>query len=160
MDYNFEDKYLLSASFRRDGSSNAFGPNNKYGNFSSGSIGWRISEESFMRDKISWLNDLKLRVGYGILGNDNTVDFGFVTSYVFDRGGAGYPIDGSNTGFTPGMKHKAIGNPDIKWEQSATTDVGIDATMFNSKLNIVLDLYTRKTTDLLYDRQLGSDYLW
>lgn len=154
LDYNFEDKYLVSASFRRDGSSNAFGPNNKYGNFSSASVGWRISEESFLRDKISWLNDLKLRIGYGILGNDNTVDFGFITSYVFDRGGAGYPIDGGNTSFAPGMKHDKIGNPNIKWEQSSTTDVGLDATLFNNKLNVILDLYTRKTTDLLYDRKL------
>lgn len=152
LDYNYNDKYLLSASFRRDGSSNTFGPNNKYGNFPSASIGWRMSSESFMQG-ISWLNDLKLRVGYGILGNDNTADFGFITSYVFDAGQAGYPIDGSNTSFTQGFKHKTIANADIKWEQSATTDVGIDATIFN-KFNIVLDLYTRKTTDLLYNKTL------
>ncbi len=154
LDYSYANKYLLSGSYRRDGSSNAFGPNFKYGNFVSGSAGWRISEESFIRNKISWLNDLKLRVGYGILGNDNTVDFGFITSYVFDSYSAGYPLDGSNTGFQPGLRHNAIGNPNVKWEQSATTNVGIDATLFNNSLNIILDLYNRKTTDLLYDRQL------
>ncbi|MDN3658026.1 TonB-dependent receptor [Ferruginibacter paludis] len=153
LDYNYQDKYLLSGSFRRDGSSNVFGPNNKYGNFSSLSAGWRISEEAFLHNKFNWLNDLKLRVGYGILGNDNTKDFGFITAYKFDNN-AGYPIDGSNTGFTQGLRLFAIGNPSIKWEQSATTNVGIDATMFNNKLNIVLDLYTRKTTDLLYEKQL------
>ena len=153
VDYNYADKYLLSGSFRRDGSSNAFGPNNKYGNFSSISGGWRISEESFLHNKFSWLNDLKLRVGYGILGNDNTTDFGFVTAYKFDNN-AGYPIDGSNTSFTQGLRLFNIGNPNIKWEQSATTNVGLDATMFNNKLNVVLDLYTRKTTDLLYNKQL------
>lgn len=154
LDYTYDNKYLLSGSFRRDGSSNAFGPNFKYGNFVSGSAGWRISEESFMRGQIKWLNDLKLRVGYGILGNDNTIDFGFITSYVFDGYSAGYPLDGSNTSFQPGLRHNAIGNPDVKWEQSATTNIGIDATLFNSKLNIVLDLYNRKTTDLLYNRKL------
>lgn len=154
VDYTYANKYLVSGTFRRDGSSNAFGPNFKYGNFISGSAGWRISEEKFMQGKIDWLNDLKLRAGYGILGNDNTVDFGFITSYVFDGFAAGYPIDGSNTSFTPGMMHRSIGNPDIKWEQSATTNVGLDATLFKNSLNIVLDLYTRKTTDLIYDRQL------
>ena len=154
VDYNLEDKYLLSASFRRDGSSNAFGPNNKFGNFSSVSGGWRISEESFMRNKISWLNDLKLRAGWGILGNDNTVDFGFVTSYAADLGNAGYPIDGSNTGFSPGLRHGSIGNPNIKWEQSATINLGLDATLFHNSVNLVVDVYDRKTTDLLYSRQL------
>lgn len=154
IDYNFGDKYLISSSFRRDGSSNAFGPNNKYGNFFSVSGGWRISEESFMRNKISWLNDLKLRVGWGTLGNDNIRDFGFLTLYSTDLFSAGYPIDGSNTSFTPGLKHNTFFNPDIKWEQSATTNVGLDASLFNNALTVVLDLYNRKTTDLLYERQL------
>ncbi len=153
VDYNYDDRYLLSGSFRRDGSSNAFGPNNKYGNFSSISGGWRISEESFLKNKFTWLNDLKLRVGYGILGNDNTTDFGFSTAFKVDNN-AGYPIDGSNTSFTQGLRLFRIGNPAIKWEQSATTNVGLDATLFNNKVNIVLDLYTRKTTDLLYNKQL------
>jgi TonB-linked SusC/RagA family outer membrane protein len=154
LDYNFEDRYLLSASYRRDGSSNAFGPNSKYGDFSSISVGWRISEESFLKDRVSWLTDLKLRAGYGTLGNDNIRDFGFITSFVFDSYSAGYPIDGSNTGFTPGLRHNTIGNPNIKWEQSATTNIGLDATLFKNSVNIVLDLYERKTTDLLYERQL------
>ena len=154
LDYTYADKYLLSASYRRDGSSNAFGPNNKYGNFSSVSAGWRISEESFLNGKISWLNDLKLRVGYGILGNDNISDFGFITTYRFDSYSAGYPIDGSNTSFSPGLRNTSIGNPNVKWEQSATTNIGLDATLFNNKIGVILDLYTRKTTDLLYSRQL------
>lgn len=154
IDYNFGDKYLLSSSFRRDGSSNAFGPNSKYGNFFSVSGGWRISEESFLRNKISWLNDLKLRVGWGTLGNDNISDFGFLTLYSTDLYSAGYPIDGSNTSFSPGLRQNTFLNPDIKWEQSATTNVGLDASLFNNSLSVVLDLYNRKTTDLLYERQL------
>ncbi|HEV8084838.1 MAG TPA: SusC/RagA family TonB-linked outer membrane protein, partial [Chitinophagaceae bacterium] len=154
IDYNYEDKYLLSGTYRRDGSSNAFGPNNKYGDFSAVSVGWRISEEKFLNGKIPWLNDLKLRAGYGTLGNDNIRDFGFLTSFVFDSYSAGYPIDGSNTGFSPGLRHNTIGNPNIKWEQSATTNIGLDAVLFSNSVNIVLDLYKRKTTDLLYERQL------
>ncbi|MEP7229997.1 MAG: TonB-dependent receptor [Ginsengibacter sp.] len=154
IDYNYEDKYLLSGTYRRDGSSNAFGPNNKYGNFSAVSAGWRISEEKFLNGKISWLNDLKLRAGYGTLGNDNITGYGFITSYVFDRNNATYPIDGSNSSYAAGLRHDFIANPDIKWEQSATTNIGIDAALFNSTLNIVLDLYNRKTTDLLYEKQL------
>jgi TonB-linked SusC/RagA family outer membrane protein len=153
VDYTFNNKYLLTGSFRRDGSSNAFGPNSKYGNFYSVSAGWRLSEESFVKN-ITWINDLKLRAGYGILGNDNTRDFGFITSYVFDGYSAGYPINGDNTGFQPGLRHNTIGNPDIRWEQSATTNVGLDATLFNNSFNITLDVYNRKTTGLLYDRQL------
>lgn len=154
LDYTYEDKYLISASFRRDGSSNAFGPNFKYGNFSSVSAGWRISEESFLKNKLSWLNDLKLRIGYGILGNDNTKDFGFITLYTSDQYSNGYPIDGSNTSFSPGLRLRYIGNPDAKWEKSTTTNIGLDAVLFNNKLNVVIDVYSRKTTDLLYERQL------
>lgn len=154
VNYNYEDRYLLSTSFRRDGSSNAFGPENKFGDFYSVSGGWRISEEPFMRNRISWLNDLKLRAGWGTLGNDNIRDFGFLTSYSADLFNAGYPIDGSNTGFSPGLRHNSIGNPNIKWEQSATVNVGLDATLFHNSLNLVVDVYNRTTTDLLYERQL------
>lgn len=153
LDYVYDNKYLLSASFRRDGSSNVFGPNFKYGNFSSISAGWRLSEEAFIKN-VTWINDLKLRVGYGILGNDLIDDFGFITTYRFDAYSAGYPIDGSNTGFSPGLRNTRIGNPDVKWEQSTTTNIGIDAALFNNKLSIALDFYTRNTTDLLYSRQL------
>jgi TonB-dependent starch-binding outer membrane protein SusC len=154
VDYTFADKYLFSASFRRDGNSNTFGPNHRYGNFPSASFGWRISEENFMAGKIKWLDDLKLRVGYGKLGNDNTNDFGFITTYAFDAWSASYPVDGSNTSFQAGFRQKMVGNPNVKWEESTTLNVGFDASMFGNKLNIALDLYDKKTTDLLYDKQL------
>lgn len=158
IDYTYNNKYLISGTFRRDGSSNVFGPNSKYGNFASGSVGWRLSEESFMKG-VSWIDDLKLRGGYGILGNDNAIDFGFLTAYTYNLYDAGYPIDGSNTNFQPGLRHYSIGNPDVKWEQSATTDIGLDATLFNNKLSIVLDFYNRKTTDLLFNRRLDPTSL-
>ncbi len=152
VDYSFRDRYLLSASFRRDGSSEAFGPANKYGNFTAFGVGWRLSEESFMSD-IPYLNDLKLRFGYGKLGNDNINSYGFLTSFVTNNDAA-YPINGANTNITPGVRHLSIANPDIKWEETATTSLGLDATLFDNRLQITLDLYNRETTDLLFEREL------
>lgn len=152
VDYAYDNKYLLSASFRRDGSSEAFGPNNKYGNFPAFSLGWRVSEENFFKNK-GIINDLKLRFGYGVLGNDNINSYGFLTSFVTNND-AVYPINGSNTSITPGVRHFSIANPNVKWEETATTTVGIDATMLNNKLSVSLDLYNRETTDLLFEREL------
>ncbi len=152
VDYAYMDKYLFSASFRRDGSSEAFGPKNKYGNFPAFSVGWRLSEESFFRE-VKGINDLKLRFGYGVLGNDNINSYGFLTSFVTNND-AVYPIDGSNTSITPGVRHLSIANPDVKWEETATTSLGVDATLFNNKMVISLDLYNRETTDLLFEKEL------
>jgi TonB-linked SusC/RagA family outer membrane protein len=152
VDYAFNNKYLLSASFRRDGSSEAFGPTSKYGNFPAFSLGWRVSEEPFFQ-KIVGINDLKIRFGYGVLGNDNINSYGFLTSFVTNND-AVYPIDGSNTSITPGVRHLSVANPDVKWEETATTTIGIDATLMNNKLAISLDLYNRQTTDLLFEKEL------
>jgi TonB-linked SusC/RagA family outer membrane protein len=152
VDYAYDNKYLLSASFRRDGSSEAFGPKNKYGNFPAFSLGWRISEEKFFKN-IDLINDLKIRFGYGVLGNDNINSYGFLTAFVTNND-AVYPINGSNTSITPGVRHFSIANPDVKWEETATTTIGLDATLLNNKLSISLDLYNRETTDLLFEREL------
>ena len=152
VDYSFRDKYLFSASFRRDGSSEAFGPANKYGNFPAFSVGWRISEESFMRSN-SFINDLKLRFGYGKLGNDNINSYGFLTSFVTNNDAA-YPINGTNTNITPGVRHLSIANPNIKWEETATTSIGLDASLFDNRLLVMLDVYNRETTDLLFEKEL------
>jgi TonB-linked SusC/RagA family outer membrane protein len=152
IDYAYRDKYLLSASFRRDGSSEAFGPKNKYGNFPAFSLGWRLSSEPFFQ-KFTAINDLKVRFGYGVLGNDNINSYGFLTSFVTNND-AVYPINGSNTSITPGVRHLSIANPDVKWEETATTTLGIDATLLNNKVAISLDLYNRETTDLLFEKEL------
>lgn len=147
VNYSYKDRYLFSGSLRRDGSSDAFGPTHKYGNFPAFSVGWRISEEPFFK-KNGVINDLKLRFGYGSLGNDNISPLGFLTLFIINND-ASYPINGSNTSFTPGARHQTIGNPDIKWEQTTTSTLGIDATLFNNKVTMALDLYNRETTDLL-----------
>ncbi len=152
VDYAYKDKYLASASFRRDGSSESFGPKNKYGNFPAFSVGWRVSEEKFFQ-KVKGINDLKLRFGYGVLGNDNINSYGFLTSFITNND-ATYPIDGSNTSITPGVRHFSIANPDVKWEETTTTNLGVDATLLNNKLVISVDLYNRETTDLLFEKEL------
>lgn len=152
LNYAYKDKYLVSGSFRRDGSSDAFGPTHKYGNFPAFSVGWRVSQEPFFQN-MKYVNDLKLRFGYGILGNDNISPLGFLNFFTINND-ASYPINGSNTSFTPGVRHQTIGNPDIKWEETTTTTLGVDGSMFNNKISFSLDLYNRETTDLLFEKEL------
>ncbi len=152
VNYAYNDKYLLSGSFRRDGSSDAFGPNNKYGNFPAFSVGWRISEEPFFQN-VRGINDLKVRFGYGILGNDNISSLGFLRFFTINNDAA-YPINGSNTSITPGVRHQTIANPNVKWEQTTTSTLGVDATLLNNKMAVTIDVYNRETTDLLFEKEL------
>jgi len=152
VNYAYKDKYLVSGSFRRDGSSDAFGPTYQYGNFPAFSIGWRVSEEPFFKS-IRAVNDLKIRFGYGMLGNDNISPLGFLNFFTINND-ASYPINGSNTSFTPGVRHQTIGNPDIKWEETTTATLGFDGSLFNNKFTFSLDFYNRETTDLLYEKEL------
>lgn len=152
VNYSLMDKYLVSASIRRDGSSDAFGPTHKYGNFPAFSLGWRLSEEGFF-PKGKAVNDLKLRFGYGVLGNDNISPLGFFNFFTINND-ASYPLNGSNTNFNPGLRHQTIANPDIKWEETRTTTLGVDATLLNNRMTVSLDLYNRQTTDLLFEREM------
>ncbi|MEJ7674103.1 MAG: TonB-dependent receptor [Chitinophagaceae bacterium] len=106
-----------------------------------------MTEEPFFKN-VKAFNDLKLRFGYGKLGNDNISPLGFITLFNINND-ASYPINGSNTNYTPGVRHLTIGNPNIKWEETATATLGVDASMFNNKLAVTLDVYNRETTDLL-----------
>lgn len=140
LQYDYKGKYLLSAVVRRDGSSN-FGPENKFGYFPSGSVGWIVSEESFFES--NFVNFLKLRGSYGILGNDRIGAFRFVSvlngegEYVFDN-----EIQfGTTTG--------AISNPEIKWERQKTLDIGVDMRLWNNRLDLTVDYYKKRTEDLL-----------
>ena len=141
LQYDYKGKYLLSAVIRRDGSSN-FGPENKFGIFPSGSIGWIASEESFLNDS-SFLDFLKFRASYGILGNDRIGSFRFISLltgegvYVFD--------DTLTFGTTPG----AIANPQIKWEKQKTFDVGFDMRFWKNRFDLTVDYFKRRTEDLL-----------
>ncbi|WP_299124873.1 TonB-dependent receptor [uncultured Winogradskyella sp.] len=139
--YDYKGKYLFSAVVRRDGSSN-FGPENKFGIFPSGSIGWVASDEAFLEDS-DFMNFLKLRASYGILGNDRIGAFGFVS--VLD-GEATYVFDDT---LVFGNAAGRIGNPEIRWEKQKTFDVGLDMRFWDNKIDVTLDYFEKRTEDLL-----------
>lgn len=140
--YNYSDKYMLSASLRRDGSSR-FGANHKWGWFPAVSAGWRVTEEEFMQD-LHWLDELKLRAGFGMTGNQ---DFSNYKSLFLVKTSGNFYYNGQwNTSYSPASN----ANPDLAWEKKSEFNVGFDATVFN-KVNITLDYYYRLTSDLLYN---------
>ncbi|MFC0603880.1 SusC/RagA family TonB-linked outer membrane protein [Winogradskyella pulchriflava] len=139
--YDYKGKYLLSAVVRRDGSSN-FGPENKFGYFPSGSIGWIASDEAFLEDN-NFIDFLKLRASYGILGNDRIGAFRFVS--VLDGEGT-YVFD--NTLYY-GTAAGAVSNPEIKWEKQKTLDFGLDMRFWDNKIDVTLDYFKKRTEDLL-----------
>lgn len=141
LQYNYKGKYLLSAVLRRDGSTN-FAPENKFGVFPSVSAGWIASDESFLEESNA-IDFLKLRASYGIIGNDRIGAFLF-TSLL--NGEGVYVI---NDELIFGQAIGTISNPDIKWEEQKTLDVGIDTRFLNNKLNIEIDYFSRETKDLL-----------
>lgn len=139
--YDYKGKYLFSGVLRRDGSTK-FGPENKFGYFPSASAGWILSEESFLKNSTVF-DFLKIRGSYGILGNDRIGDFRFESLL---NGEGEYVIDGN---LVMGTAIGALSNPEIKWEQQKTFDVGIDAKFFDNKLDVTLDYFNRRTEDLL-----------
>lgn len=156
LNYNYKGKYLAEGVLRRDASSR-FSENNRWGTFPAFSLGWRISEESFMSD-VNWLNNLKVRLGWGKNGNDNVGGYyNAYTTYRVYNGESYYSLSGSNSSTDAGIHKYKLGNPDGKWEASVTTNLGIDATLFN-KLEVNLDIYKRVTTDMLYNQSLPYTY--
>ncbi|MCC9134821.1 SusC/RagA family TonB-linked outer membrane protein [Pontibacter silvestris] len=152
IDYNLMDKYLLGFVIRRDGSSRFL--NNQYGTFPAVSAGWRISQEGFMQN-VSWVSDLKLRGGYGVMGNQLNVDpSNAFTTYGQDRNLTFYDINGTNNSTTLGFRQARIGNPDAKWETNVNSNIGFDATLFNGKLDVTADYYSKEIRDLLYNPEL------
>jgi TonB-linked SusC/RagA family outer membrane protein len=140
--YNYDERYLATVSIRREGSSK-FGKNNKWGWFPAVSVGWRINRESFM-DNTDWVNDLKLRVGYGVTGNQN---FDSYKSQIM-MGIAGrflYNGEWINT-----YEPTSNPNPDLRWEKKLEFNVGIDFSIYNDRVSGAIDYYNRRSTDLLY----------
>ncbi|MEM9259355.1 MAG: TonB-dependent receptor, partial [Bacteroidota bacterium] len=151
IDYALDNKYLISATIRRDGSSR-FGPENRFGIFPAASFGWRISDESFM-EGLDWLTDLKLRVGYGVVGNENIGDYRFANNFGGGTGRTFYAINGGNslqTGFTA----TSLGDPNTGWEEKTTSNIGIDATILDGKVTVVLDVYNSNVDGLLFNPAL------
>ena len=141
---------------RRDGSS-AFGPNNKYGYFPSGSIGWNISEEDFLKDS-SWLNSLKVRASYGVIGNDKIRLFGFTSlltgEATYDPGNATGIPDLLN-----GVAIGLIGNPNIQWEEQISKNFGLDTSLFNNKVSISADVLFQNNREIYLIAPDGSGLL-
>jgi len=141
LQYDYKGKYLFSAVIRRDGSTK-FGPENRFGYFPTASVGWIMSDEEFLEDS-SFIDFLKLRGSYGILGSDGIPDY----RYVSILNGEGVYV--LNDELVIGIAQGAIANPEIRWEQQETYDIGIDARFLSSKLNVTMDYFDRRTNDLL-----------
>ena len=143
LDLNFRDKYILSGSFRRDGSSR-FGPNNRYGNFYSIGASWNVEKEKFLASS-RIINQLKLRASYGKSGNASIGNYDYFPGYGF----------GANYNSTPGSFPNNVGNLDLTWEENRPLDLGIDLGLFKNRVNISADVYKRKSSKLLLDAPLS-----
>ncbi len=150
LNYVWKDKYLVTVSYRADASS-VFGENNKWGYFPSGSLAWRISQEGFLRDS-PILSDLKLRVSYGVTGNQGISPYQSLASLGSGQGYS-YPWNGQST-TNIGFGISGIANPELKWESTAQTDIGVDLSMFKGRLVSTIDVYKKVTSDLLMPREL------
>lgn len=152
LDYSFKDRYLLSGTIRRDGSSK-FGSAKKFGVFPSFSAGWRLSEESFLKTA-KWVNDLKLRGSWGKLGSQNNVpSYNAYTLFSSGFSNSYYDISGSNN-IEQGFYQSSIGNPNTGWEQDIISNVGLDATLFNYRFDFSIEWYDKKVNGLLFPQPL------
>ena len=141
--YNYARRYFIQGSFRYDGSV-IFAPENRWGFFPSISMGWRISEEPFFN--LDWVNELKLRASYGIVGNDAVGSFQWMQKYVIQTGAI---FDNPTVGLSPGP----LANRDITWEKSKSYNLGLDARFLNDRIGLTLDVFRRNTYDILGSRQ-------
>lgn len=141
--YSFKERYMITATVRRDGSSK-FGANNKWGTFPSVSAAWGLSDEAFMKD-IKWVSDLKVRAGYGVTGNQDGL-MPYKSLELYEASGTYYSNGSQLTAF----KISQNANPDLKWEQTAMFNVGVDFQLFNGRLGGTVEYYDKKTTDMLY----------
>ncbi|MGK7393563.1 MAG: SusC/RagA family TonB-linked outer membrane protein [Candidatus Cyclobacteriaceae bacterium M3_2C_046] len=151
-DYTFMDRYLLSATVRRDGSSR-LGANDRTGIFPAVSAGWRISEESFMPEN-NILSDLKLRAGYGLTGNQEIGNYAGYTVYLLDLENSRYDFAGNNSNPVAGYKLATHGNPDVRWEIAEQLNIGLDASLWQGRLDLTADYFIKKTEDMLVNPPL------
>lgn len=141
--YGFADRYLLTFAARMDGSSR-FGPENKYGLFPSAAIGWRVSEENFMKS-LTFISDLKLRGSYGLTGNSEIGDYDYLPEIVTNQV-SNYVFNGVEAiGYAPNR----LSNNDLKWEKTRQLDIGVDLGLFGDRITLVADYYIKTTNDLL-----------
>lgn len=151
LSYNYAERYMFQATLRRDGSSR-FGVNNKYATFPSLSLGWNITNEPFMRKAPQWLSNMKLRASWGKNGNENIDDFRYA---VFTSTGNNY-IFGRGESVVNGVKANGLSNPDLKWEESEQTDIGLDLGFMDNALTFSVDYYIKKTNGMLMTMAIPS----
>jgi len=141
--YHFNDKYLFEATVRYDGSSR-FPENLKYGTFPSAAVGWRVTEENFLKDAAPWLSNLKLKASWGLLGNQNIGNYPYQSTLTSGRN---YPF---GTGISTGAAYNTYKDPTIKWESTETKDFGFESAFFKGKLSLNVTYFDRFTSDILY----------
>ena len=145
--YNYAERYMAEVTLRRDASSR-FGDNNKWGTFPSFSLGWNIKNESFMKD-VAWLSALKLRASWGVNGSDHIGDF---TYAVYMNSGNNYPFGSGANGsevINVGAKPSGLANPNVRWEESRQTDIGVDAAFLGNRITATVDWYRKNTAGML-----------
>ncbi|HEX8329788.1 MAG TPA: TonB-dependent receptor [Hymenobacter sp.] len=159
LNYDFKNRYLITGSFRRDGSSR-FDPTRVYGNFGAGSVGWRISEENFFKDALPQVSNLKVRASYGVNGNDNLIAPGQITSYLYQgivNQNVTYPLGtGTPQTFVNGAIQTQLESRDIRWESRYTTNVGLDMGLLDNRVTLSADYYISTTKDALVNPPLPA----
>ncbi len=148
-EYNYDEKYFFSGSFRRDGSS-VFGEDNKWGNFFSVGASWRLVQEAFIRD-LGWVSDLKLRVSYGTSGNN--AGLGRYQALGLWVANSNYQY-----GYNSGLGHESLSNPELGWEKQRMLNVGLDFGFWNNRLTGSVEYFNKTSDDLLYDFPLPSSH--
>lgn len=146
INYSLFNRYLFQVNFRADGSSK-FSKKNRWGYFPSVSLGWRLNKEAFLRD-ISWINETKLRVGWGKLGNNRIYE---LARYTYLNSQYNYPYGNGNHILQPGATAVRLGNDDIKWEKTENFNAGLDLAFFNNRLTATVEYFNKKTTDMLLE---------
>lgn len=153
IDYNFDERYMIQATVRRDGSSN-FGPNHKWAVFPSVSLGWNVTNEAFMDSRPDWFSNLKLRASWGKNGNERIGQFRYTS--LMDGGQNYYFGSGDNSTMQYGSSPSKIANPNVKWEESEQLDLGFESRFFNNSLTFGFDYFKKKTNGMLMDQPIPA----
>ena len=151
VNYNYDERYMAQVTVRRDGSSR-FGANNHYAVFPSFSLGWNLTNESFLEGRPDWFSTLKLRFSWGKNGNENIGNFMYTVLTAADNN----YILGAGENMVNGVKPSGLANHDLKWEESKQNDLGLDAACFNNALNFSIDYYRKKTEGMLMTMNIPS----
>jgi TonB-linked SusC/RagA family outer membrane protein len=149
-DWNYSDRYVASFTLRRDGSSR-LAPDHQWGTFPAFGLGWRITNEPFLSHN-SVFSDVMIRYGWGITGNQQIPSGRIVSTFGGNRGDTYYDVGGNNSGAIPaGFRQTSLGNPNLKWEENKSSNIGADMLLFNGALSLVVDVYRRASSNLLFD---------